>query len=473
MAKKLDNKEPLLYELLRVLSKSELRQLKKYVRSPFVTHRPEVVQLANLLIDCCYQQQSFPSKSSLFEAVFGTDKYDDQRLRSMSSDLHRIVQRFAGGLADREDSIAASIRLGTLYRKRNLARHYTRISRSIEQQFQTSEYRNAGHYQNYLQFQIEANRHTTSKQRTSVLNLQEIGDTMDQLYLMQKLRHVCSQISHRAVYQTDYEFGLLPQWIDQLEGSSYLDIPAIALYYYCYRFLTETDSPVHFRKFRQELQCSQEQFPQDELKDLYRAAINFCIRKLNQGDMDFTREGWELYQAGLADGVFLENQQLSRFTFDNIVGFGLRLEEFEPVSQFIQGYQTLLAEEFREGSVFFNLARLEYGRQNYDQALRYLQQAYPKDLVNQLILKTIQLKIYYETGELDLLDSHLESFRHFIRRREVSDYHRTNFSKVISFTRKLLSLPLAKNRQHQELIKAIKQEPILSERAWLLSKLNP
>ena len=133
----------------------------------------------------------------------------------------------------------------------------------------------------------------------------------------------------------------------------------------------------------------------------------------------------------------------------------------------------LLAEEFREGSVFFNLARLEYGRQNYDQALRYLQQAYPKDLVNQLILKTIQLKIYYETEELDLLDSHLESFRPFIRRRAVSDYHRTTFSKVISFTRKLLSLPLGKNTQHQELIEAIKQEPILSERAWLLSKLNP
>lgn len=473
MAKKTDTTAPLLYELLGALHKTELRQLKKFVRSPFVTHRPEVTRLANALIDACYQGQAFPTKPTLFQLVFGEADFDDQRLRSISSDLHRIVQRFMGMLADQQDPIAANIRLGAFYRQRNLNRHYARISRSVEHQLQESDQRNAAHYQNYLQFQIEANRHTTSKQRTSVLNLQEIGDTMDQLYLMQKLRHVCSQISHRAVYQTDYQFGLLPQWIDQLEGSNYLRIPAIALYYYCYRFLTETDSPVHFRKFRQELQRSQKQFPPEELKDLYRAAINFCIRKLNQGDMDFTREGWELYQAGLADGVFLENQQLSRFTFDNIVGFGLRLEEFEPVSLFIQDYQRLLAEEFREGSVFFNLARLEYGRENYDQALRYLQQAYPKDLVNQLILKTIQLKIYYETEELDLLDSHLESFRHFIRRREVSDYHRTNFSKVISFTRKLLSLPLGKTTQHTELMEAIAQEPILSERAWLLSKLNP
>lgn len=472
MAKKIQNRDTLLYELLAALSNSELRQLKKYVRSPIITHREEIMRLAEQLIDFRYQDRPFPARTALFRAVFGPAEYDDQRLRSILSDLHRIVQRFIGTLADQEDPIAAKIRLGSLYRQRNLNRHFSRISRDIDQQLQQSPQRNAAYYQNYLQFQIEANREATSKRRTSNLNLQDIGDTMDHLYLMQKLRHVCSQLSHRAVYQTDYEFGLLPLWIDQLEGSAYLQIPAIALYYYCYRFLTETDSQVHFRKFRQELQRSQQQFPQEELKDLYRAAINFCIRKLNQGDMEFTREGWELYQSGLADQVFLENQELSRFTFDNIVGFGLRLEEFEAVSRFIEAYQNLLAEEFREGSVYFNLARLEYGRQHYDQALRYLQQAYPKDLVNQLILKTIQLKIYYETEEMNLLDSHLESFRHFIRRREVSDYHRTNFSKVISYTRKILSLAPGKSQQQEELRRAIEAEPILSERAWLIAKLS-
>ena len=330
---------PLLFELLRELSPSELRLLKKYIRSPFVTYRPELAVLCDQLVQCCYTQRPFPGHEVLYSQVFGTADYDNQRLRSLMSDLHLRIEDFLRWLSSEHHRPTADIQLAALYRQRGLNRHFQRINRRVRQQLDTSTNRNVDYYQQQLHFQIETNRFQTTNQRTGKLNLQEIGDTMDTLYLAQKLRHVCSQLSHRAVYQTDYQFGLLPHWIDQLEDSPYLTIPAIALYYYCYRFLTEAYSQEYFRKFRQQLRSHYQQFPQEELKDLYRAAINFCIRKLNEGSLDFTREGWELYQDGLAQGLFLENQQLSRFTFDNIIGFGLRLQDYEPVADFIQNYQ--------------------------------------------------------------------------------------------------------------------------------------
>ncbi|MEL7426378.1 MAG: hypothetical protein AAFN81_25515 [Bacteroidota bacterium] len=463
---------PLLFELLRGLSHSELRMLKKYVRSPFVTHREELALLCELLVQSCYEKQAFPAKEELYVLVFGHSLYNDQRLRSLMSDLHLRIEDYLRWLSSENRRPIADIHLTALYRKRGLNRHFQRTSRKVNRQLEESTIRNADYYQQQLLFQIETNRFQTTNKRTGKLNLQEIGDTMDTLYLAQKLRHVCSQLSHRAVYQTDYQFGLLAQWIDEIEDSPYLTIPAIALYYYCYRFLTEAYSQEYFRKFREQLRQHYQQFPQDELKDLYRAAINFCIRKLNGGSLDFTREGWELYQDGLSQQLFLENQQLSRFTFDNIVGFGLRLEDFGPVVDFIENYQQYLAPAYRESAVHFNYARLEYSRRNYTQALTHLQHAKPKDLVNQLILKTIQLKIYFEADEISLLESHLDSFRHFIRRREVSDYHRTNFSNIITYTRKLISLAPSMREQRQRLGSLIEAEPILSEKEWLLSKVD-
>ncbi len=445
--------------------------LKKYIRSPFVTHRKELALLCEPLIQACYTQQAFPLKAELYKLAFGNDAYDDQRLRSLMSDLHLRVEGFLRWSSSENKRPIADIHLAELYRQRGLNRHFQRTSRNVNKYLQDSPIRNADYYQQQLLFQIETNRFQTTNQRTGKLNQQEIGDTMDILYLAQKHRHVCSQLSHRAVYQTDYQVGLLAQWIDELEDSPYLSVPAIALYYYCYRFLTEAYSQVYFRKFREQLKAHYQQFPQDELKDLYRAAINFCIRKLNEGSLDFTREGWELYQDGLTQQLFLENQQLSRFTFDNIVGFGLRLEDFDPVIDFIENYQQYVALAYRESAVHFNYARLEYSRRNYAQALTHLQHAKPKDLVNQLILKTIQLKIYFETDEISLLESHLDSFRHFIRRREVSDYHRTNFSNIISYTRKLINLAPSMKKQRQRLGSLIEAEPILSEKEWLLSKM--
>lgn len=463
---------PLLYQLLAKLTKTEVRELKKWVRSPFITHRTDIADLFNLLAAYRYQEKELPEKELLYQLVFKEAPYDDQRLRSIMSDLHLIIEKYLLGQSVLADEVYSHLALASFYRQRNLPRHYQRTIKKAATKQEEETYRNADFFQNQLKFQLETSEFQSTHQRTGHFNFQEIGDTMDVLYLAQKLRHVCSQLSHRAVYQTDYQFGLLKEWIDVLEDGPYLEVPAIALYYYCYRFLTEEYSQLYFRKFREQLSIHHAQFPQDELKGLYRAATNFCIRKLNEGSLEFTREGWELYQEGLQKGLFVENNQLSRFTFDNIVGFGLRLEEFTPVAQFIDQYKTYLAEDYRESTVYFNLARLEYGRKDFDQALTYLQLANPKDLVNQLIAKTIQLKIYYEAEEFNLLESHLDSFRLFIRRREVSDYHRKNFHNVIVYTRKLISVNPYSSEDRQKLKEMVAQEKILSERAWLLSKLT-
>ncbi len=462
---------PLLYELLRKLKKKEHRELKKFLRSPFVTHREDISCMYNHLAQCLYTGKILPEKEVLFELVYTNEAYDDQKMRSTMSELHLFVEQYLKWHVMRREKTTNLLALAAFYRQRNLPRHFGRTIRKIQSMQEGQPLRNPDFYQNLLRFQTENAQFHSANKRTHNLNLQEISNTMDVLYLSQKLRHVCTQLSHRAVFQTDYELGLLKDSIDQLEESDYLKIPAIALYYYCYRFLTEAYSQLYFRKFREALIEHREQFPNEELKDLYRAAINFCIRKLNEGSLEFTREGWELFQEGLTAGFFVENNQLSRFTFDNIVGFGLRLKEYSAVENFIVEYQDKLDRAYRENTVCFNLARLEYEQGNYEAALQQLQAANPKDLVNQLISKTLLLKIYFELDEFNLLDSHLDSFRSFIRRREVSDYHRLNFQNIIYYTRKLVALAPYNQTEREKLAKAIEKEAVLTERGWLLGKV--
>lgn len=462
---------PLLYKLLLKLEKPELRQLKKYLRSPFVTHRADVLHLFNTLADILYRAKPLPSREALFTLVYPDDQYDDQRLRSLMSDLHKLLEQYLRWSVTQRDTIGSQLSLASTYRQRNLPRHFQRAMRKVSKLQTANKTRNEGYYRHELRYQLEMMEFATTNQRTGNFNLQEVDDTLDILYLAQKLRHACTQLSHKAVFQTEYQFGLLQQWISSLENSKYLAVPAVALYYYCYRFLTDTYSQVHFRKFRTTLQQSQQHFPKEELKDLYRAAINFCIRKLNEGSSPYTREGWELFQEGLAAGIFIENGHLSRFTFDNIVGFGLRLQVYEAVEAFINKHRKHLEPIYQESTVYFNYARLEYSRQQYDKALLYIQQSEAKDLVNQLIMKTLVLKIYYESEEFDLLESHLDNFRLFIRRREVSDFHQENFKNIISYTRKLIALAPYDHVERTRLQDHIQQEKILTEKQWLLEKL--
>ena len=144
---------------------------------------------------------------------------------------------------------------------------------------------------------------------------------------------------------------------------------------------------------------------------MYLFAINFFIRKLNQGGKKISHEILDLYKDGLEANYFLENGMLSRFTFNNIVAAGIFTEEFDWLEKFIETYSEKLETEYRDSTVSFNLARLEYKRENYGKAMLHLQKVDSKDLVNNLISKTLLMRIYYELEEYDSLFSHLDSFQ--------------------------------------------------------------
>jgi len=186
----------------------------------------------------------------------------------------------------------------------------------------------------------------------------------------------------------------------------------------------------------------------------------------------FAREGLTFYQEGMAEGILLENNLIPRFSFNNMVAMALQLEEYNWVENFITHSSKQLDPKFQEQTVSFNFARLEFARKNYNKALVHLQTAENEDLVNVLILKMLLIKIYFELDAIESLQSSLDSFEQYIRRREVSDYHRTNFLKVISYTRKLINLPDFAKTERTALIGKIKAEAVLSERNWLLEKLQ-
>lgn len=461
-----------LYQTLATLDKKEVRQFKRVLLSPFFVLRKDMKEMFEYLMKHQLKGKPFPENEILFQQIFPHKKYDYSLLRGAMSDLLKLVEEYLVILKRRSDPIKMNQLLAEIYRQRKLSKSYQSIVKNTESILEKQSLRNEFYFRQLLDFQLEEMNFKMSNQRTKVFNLEEISDTIDVLYLVQKLKHTCHQFTHQQVIKTDYKFGLLPHLIEVIEEEKYLKIPAIAIYFYCYRFLTEQQGDIFFQKFKTILFENQNKFDMLEVKELYLYGINFCIRKLNQGDKNFSTEIFKLYQEGLEAGYFLENGVLSRFTFNNVIAAGIVMEEFSWLENFIESYSENLEEKYRDSTVSFNLARLEYTRKNYGKALLHLQNAEYKDLVNNLISKTLLMRIYYELEEYDSLFSHLDSFQIFIRRREVSDFHRTNYMNAIRFVKKLVALPELDKKAKKELRSEIEAEEILSERPWLLEKLK-
>ncbi len=462
----------LLWEAFSTLQKPELRDLDRFVRSPFFNRKEQLPRLFDYLRDCLENRQ-VPGPEAAFAAAYPNLPFDGQKMRLANSDLLELLEHYWMYREKFADADRAKIRLAGAYRKRNLPKHAHITLREARRSREQQTWRHAEHFDDLHRVELEQFQSASAANRYEAFNLQEISDLLDTTYIARKLRHVCFSLSHQAVFKTQYTFGLLEPIFQHVETENMLRIPAIALYFHACRFLADPAAETHFFRFRETLSDAADQFPPEELRALYLLAINFGVKKSNEtGDLTWYRETFGLYHAALDRELLLENGMLSRFAYNNIVGVAIRLGEVSWAETFIHRYKPALERKHREASFSLNLARVAYTRHDYGAALLHLQRADYKDFINSLNAKTLQLKIYYETAEFDALDAHLQSMHTFIIRQRAAGYHRENYLHVVRFARALLRLSPHQPAEAEAIYQQIKAEPVLSEKEWLLEQVG-
>jgi len=87
--------------------------------------------------------------------------------------------------------------------------------------------------------------------------------------------------------------------------------------------------------------------------------------------------------------------------------------------------------------------------------------------------KVSLLKIYYELGEYNALESLLDSFKAYIKRnKEISDYRKQSYLSLIRYLQKVQNHNFYDKKIRQKLLEEIKKEPQLPERQWIINQIE-
>lgn len=333
------------------------------------------------------------------------------------------------------------------------------------------QFRNAEYLELKYDLGFQEYAHISSSNRTRDLNIQELLDDVDLIFISKKLRQACFAVAHQSVYGQEYDYGLLNEVIDHVEKNDLLKYPSIRLYYSAYKMLHSPKEPTFFNQFKSDIDELKHLFPDTELQGVYRFAINQCIRLINRGQIEYGTIALDLYGEALNSKYLLVDGYLSRFTFKNIAAIAVKIGEFERAEQFNNEYYSSLRKEERNSALNLNQALISYHKKDFDTALISLQEVDFKDHLFNLAAKVIQMKIYYESDELDLLDSHLDAMQMYILRKKVIGYHKTNYKNIIKMTRKLLKIKPGDSSVINILKGEIESAEVLTEKKWLLNQL--
>lgn len=461
-----------LWRVLTTMDILQLNELHKFVSSPFFNKRQDIVTLLELYQKALKSQKGLPSKEATYAKIYPGQPYNDTDLHLITSKLYKLTERYLVVKAQEKNEANEKLVLASVYRNLGLEEHFERTVREAKQINEHQKLRNTEYYEQNYELLFEEFQFRSSSKRFEDFSLQELNNNLDITFISRKLRQSCALLNHQSLMSTkDYDFGLIEDIFEKIESNPNYQLPTILLYYYCFRLMKYNEEKDFFR-LQELIETHFELMPMEELRDFYRVRINFCVKRFNAGDALYANNILKLYKEGLAQQILLESGKLTRTTFMNIVRTAIASQEWEWASNFVVINKQFLPADMRESVANVALGHLAYSQNQYDQAIKHLQFIDGVDALFHMNTKLLLLKIYYELGEFDLLDSHLNAMQSYLTRHNELGYHKQVFRNVIKYALRLMKLTRPTAQQIENIIEEIKNADSLAEKKWFIEQFS-
>lgn len=457
-----------LLQIFRSLAPTEHAPVRKFLLSPFFNQRTDVIALFDQLVRA--QQTGALAqleKQALFEAVYPGLAYNSLNLNHCFAYLTERLEQYLAITEMQNDGLTERFYRLRAFRRRRLTQLFERDARMLERRHQASPNRHAGWHLFQYRLQNEVFSHRIVQRRDGPTNLAAAGEALGQFFLLENLRWACTAHALRSVGGTEQGLLLADAVQELADRTPAAENPGLALLAHSLRALRNPDDEAAFQTLTGLLRQYPDLFPPAESRDLFMSAINFCIRRQNQGERAFARPALELYREALERGILFENGVLPAYTYNNIHILAQVTEERDWARGFLDRYRETLPAAERDNIYRYNLAIFHYRAGDYGQVLDLLQSVEFSEVFINLDVRRMLLKSYFELGEWLSLASLLDSFAVFIRRQKTLGYHRDNYLNLIRFTKKL-----AKKGTNADLVRQIQDTAAVAERDWLLKKAS-
>ena len=409
------------------------------------------------------------------EKVYRNRTFSSLAFARLLSDLAKKLDEFLLHDAIRMGEPKRNREILQIYNERKLSRYFNEAWTNAQTKHNKQTIKEADFY--LQEFQLEASRniyYELQNQRSGEKNILQTLDALDKFYFIHKLSYFAALLHYKKFLSTGGEVLLAKEILESVKNSPIRHVPAIAINYCVVLSLLEPDKEEHFQNLRTLLHKHLSTFSKENARNFYAFAINFCIRKINFGELDYVNELFDLYKEMLKSELLTDEQGwMSEFDFKNIVTVSLRADDAVWTEKFIREYKNSIPYHKRQNAYTFNQARLYFHRKKFDKVLPLLQEVAYSDIFYQLDSKTTLIKTYYELGEYLPLMALKENFRIMLRRKKIiSEQNRINYMNFLRLTTKLFRADVKDVKTTTALKKHIQQSTNIADKGWLMEKVN-
>jgi len=193
--------------------------------------------------------------------------------------------------------------------------------------------------------------------------------------------------------------------------------------------------------------------------NIFRILINLCIKKLNEGELNYRYELFKLYNEKLSQKLTadLENNTYTFNHFRDYIFIGIAIKKYKWVENFIQNYSGKLPVGIRKDETMLSYAKLYFEKKNYKRSLENLNEVNASHYLQYIDSSLLKLCNYYELEKYEEAFLEIDKQIHFLKNHReiprIQHFYCINFVKI-----------------YKKLIR-IKTEPVFSDKGIINKEL--
>ena len=164
-----------LLEVFNSFPRREIKEISKFVHSPYFNQNASVSQLFDYLKSCKFELNVPPEKEKAFQAAYPKETYQDSKLRKCMSLLMRVLEQYLACNRFFKNETRVKIELSEAYRHLNLSKHFNQTLRDLKEKQKEKVIQNAEYHQDNYRIQLEEYEFTVKNKRIGDLHLQDIA----------------------------------------------------------------------------------------------------------------------------------------------------------------------------------------------------------------------------------------------------------------------------------------------------------
>ena len=498
-----------LFRLLRSFTKAEIRELEKFINSPYFSRGRDCAAFFRLIKTGWPEFSGIDvAKKTLYEKLYPGKIYGDKRSKSilstLSSELYTLVLDFLVYSKLKSDERARKLLLlrnlldKELYREFDNTYNDTITDDTLNE---NSEKRgSAGNFLESFRLGYIYNEYAWKRSDMDRLYNGLLKSTNDALAfaLITAYKFIDTKDTASVTFNiktghtfADILLGSLDNekmlaGLKEFYPELYPYISANHLVYMMNRNKTEkSDEGLKFyHKLKDTMDKDPWAFGHSEKYMIYQALENYMAIRLEQNQQERENYGelFDIYKHSLEQGVYKVSKEsnIEPTVFRNILMTACDMNEFEWAESFIEKYSPELPGEFAESMRSHAYSTLYFNKGEFEKALKHIVNIKYDYLRHKLDVKVLQFKIFYELASYEPAFNILDTLRHYISSsEEISPLVRTRFTGFIKYAGELLRSRTStagsaakKSNPAEEILVRLQKESAVESATWLKKKLK-